>query len=240
MIRGRGAAGLAAVVMMAILGLGAGAGLARDNGDASKPHGDDLAPRELAEAMELGPPVGSPITRAVFGADHTGAFKDFDDLAGPRGLVLVFVRSVDWCPICQIETMQVAERHADFRVREVGLAFVSHDSPEDAAEFVAAELTDATPLLAAKNDDLIERLSLVDPTFPETNRYYGAAFPTALIIDAEGIVRAKLFLEAPPADYYGTGQSLTAAGYDWQAQIDEVLALVDAAFWPDEDGNRDG
>ncbi len=240
MIRGRGTAGLATVVMLAVLGLGAGAGLARDNGEQEAADEKPMAPRDVAEAMELGPPVGSPITSAIFASDSSGGFKDFNDLTGPRGLVLVFVRSVDWCPICQIETLQVAERHKDFVVREVGLAFASNDAPEDAADFVSSELTDATPLLAAKNDGMVERLALVDPTFPEANRYHGAAFPTALVIDAEGIVRAKLFLEAPPADYYGSGQSLTSDGYDWQAQIDEVLALVDAAFWADADASQDG
>lgn len=195
---------------------------------------EDDAPR-LAEAPEeLGPPVDAPVTSLLFGPNHTGSITDFNDIVGPRGLVLIFVRSLDWCPICRIEAVQTFERRAEFAVRQVGLAFVTNDAPEDAADFVTTELEGAR-VIAAKDTALIERMELIDPTFPVDNRYYGAPFPTGLVIDAEGVVRAKLFFEVPPGDVYGSGQALVASGYDWNAQIDELLSLVDAAFWPQLD-----
>ncbi len=195
---------------------------------------------ESAAPLEIGPPVGSPVSSAVFGPDHEGRITDFSDLTGPRGLVLVFVRSVDWCPICQIETIKTDQRRAEFATREVGLAFVTHDAPEAAYDFVEDRLSPEARLIAAGEVQLIERLAMTDPSFPTTNRYYGAPFPTALVVDHEGVVHAKVYLEAPPADAYGSGQALVTAGYDWDAQIDEILALVDAAFWaPDEAAGAD-
>ena len=39
----------------------------------------------------------------------------FAELAGANGLVLNFSRSVDWCPFCKAQTLQVDEAYAEFR-----------------------------------------------------------------------------------------------------------------------------
>jgi len=43
----------------------------------------------------LGPAVGKPIPRFE-ARDQDGRSRDFESLAGPNGLVLVFFRSADW------------------------------------------------------------------------------------------------------------------------------------------------
>lgn len=48
-----------------------------------------------ATAAELGPAVGQPLP-AFEAPDQDGTGRSFENLRGPKGLVLVFLRSADW------------------------------------------------------------------------------------------------------------------------------------------------
>jgi hypothetical protein len=48
-----------------------------------------------AETPVPGPAVGTRVPDFRL-ADQTGAMRDLDSLAGPKGLMLVFYRSADW------------------------------------------------------------------------------------------------------------------------------------------------
>ncbi len=58
-----------------------------------------LPPRPVSppgvDPATLGPAVGQPIPRFE-ARDQDGRRRDFESLAGPNGLVLVFFRSADW------------------------------------------------------------------------------------------------------------------------------------------------
>ncbi len=45
--------------------------------------------------LDVGPAVGETIPRFE-ARDQSGRLRTFDDLRGPNGLMLVFVRSADW------------------------------------------------------------------------------------------------------------------------------------------------
>jgi hypothetical protein len=45
--------------------------------------------------LDVGPAVGEAIPR-LEARDQAGRLRTFDDLKGPNGLVIVFVRSADW------------------------------------------------------------------------------------------------------------------------------------------------
>jgi hypothetical protein len=47
-----------------------------------------------------------------------GNRRSFDSLKGPRGLVLIFSRSADWCPYCKT---QLADVNRSFRVSSGGV-----------------------------------------------------------------------------------------------------------------------
>ena len=48
-----------------------------------------------AAAVHTGPPVGARIP-AFEAVDQNGRPRNFESLRGPKGLVLMFVRSADW------------------------------------------------------------------------------------------------------------------------------------------------
>lgn len=45
--------------------------------------------------LDVGPAVGEAIPRFE-ARDQDGRLRSFDDLKGPNGLLIVFVRSADW------------------------------------------------------------------------------------------------------------------------------------------------
>ncbi|HBY59065.1 MAG TPA: hypothetical protein DEH78_04545 [Solibacterales bacterium] len=50
---------------------------------------------DLDRNMKTGPAIASKIPRFDIG-DHLGRRQSFESLRGPKGLVLLFVRSADW------------------------------------------------------------------------------------------------------------------------------------------------
>lgn len=63
---------------------------------AAKMHGQKARPLpELDRNLRTGPDVGASIP-AFSAEDQRGVHRDFASLRGPKGLVLLFVRSADW------------------------------------------------------------------------------------------------------------------------------------------------
>ena len=56
---------------------------------------------EANDAVDKGPKVGETVPYPIEALDQTGMAQTFDTLKGDNGLILLFNRSVDWCPYCQ-------------------------------------------------------------------------------------------------------------------------------------------
>ena len=54
-----------------------------------------IMPQAPPSPLDIGPGVGAAIPRFE-ARDQAGRLRTFDDLKGPSGLMLVFVRSADW------------------------------------------------------------------------------------------------------------------------------------------------
>ena len=48
------------------------------------------------DTLRKGPPVGATMPHSLALTDHNNQHRDFKSLAGRRGLLLMFGRSVDW------------------------------------------------------------------------------------------------------------------------------------------------
>lgn len=135
----------------------------------------------------LGPAIGK----------EAPAFELVDQHGNKRGLAeftkkgktaLVFFRSADWCPYCQ---KQLIELQADSkRYDEAGISVVAigYDSPAVLAKFAAARKI-TYPLLSDGGSKTIDAYGLRNPAGD------GIPFPGTLLLDGQGIVRAKSFAE---------------------------------------------
>ncbi|MEM6626272.1 MAG: peroxiredoxin family protein [Pseudomonadota bacterium] len=144
-----------------------------------------------AETAELGPAIGSTAP-AVAATDATGTARDFADLKGENGLVLVFVRSADWCPFCKKQLADLSSVQADLEDRGYGLAALSYDTPEKLAAFADKSSIDYT-LLSDPGSEVIRAFGVLNEDMEPGSRVYGIPHPIIVILGAEGVVEAKLY-----------------------------------------------
>lgn len=124
--------------------------------------------------------------------------------SGPA--VLVFVRSVEWCSHCQAELVEVNKEVAVAEAKGHNIYAVSYDKPETLAKF--AENQKLTfKLLSDEKSALIDAFDLRDRQFT-SGRGAGAAIATVMVIDKEGVIRAKTISgdhdARPPKDQIAT------------------------------------
>src|SRR5579863_10264304 len=69
-----------------------------------------------AKDAKTGPAVGAqiPFLEAV---DATGKRQTFETLRGPKGLLLSFSRSADWCPFCKTQLVDLNTQVEAFRAK---------------------------------------------------------------------------------------------------------------------------
>ncbi len=172
-----------------------------------------------ASAEEPGPTLGAPAPHDLSAIDSTGAPRTFDDLAGDNGLVVYFNRSLEWCPYCLAQAIDLNARAVEFEERGYGVVILTTDTPETLAR--AAARRDLTlPLLSDADSEIISAFNLLDPAFPEGTRMHGLPYPATAVLGPDREVQALLFV----ADAYGE-----AKGYRQRITVDDVLAEIDAA-----------
>jgi peroxiredoxin len=163
------------------------------------------------ERIDIGPAVGAHIPKLV-ATDSTGAPRALADLAGRKGLVLVFFRSARWCPFCQHQLMDLRDVQADLEKRGYALAAISYDKPPELAAF-AKKWDVRYTLLSDAGSTMIDAFKLRDPQYPPGSFAYGVPKPSIFVIDRRGVVRSKIARE----------------GYEIRPSDAEVLATADDA-----------
>jgi peroxiredoxin len=114
---------------------------------------------------------------------------------GKNGLVLFFFRSADWCPYCQAQLIDINGGIADIEKRGYHVAGLSYDSPEILQAFTVKRYLTYT-LLSDPKSEIIDLYKLRDPQYPPGSRAYGVPRPIIFVLDAQRIIKAKLYEES--------------------------------------------
>ena len=144
----------------------------------------------LAAPIAIGPAVGAKAP-ALVATDAAGRPVALQQLSGPRGLVLVFVRSARWCPFCQAQLIDLRGAQDALKAKGYGLAALSYDSPEVLAQF-AARRDIGYPLLSDPKSATIDAYGIRDPQYPAGHMAHGVPLPAIFILSRDGVVQAKL------------------------------------------------
>ena len=86
------------------------------------------------DIAQLGPQPGEVVPDFRL-PDAQGRVWTRDSIMGPKGAMLVFSRSVDWCPYCKTQVIELQSRLAELRDQGLGLAVITYDSPAIIADF---------------------------------------------------------------------------------------------------------
>ncbi len=144
----------------------------------------------LADAP-FGPKVGSRAPDLGVIADHNGTPRRLAELAGSKGVVLMFFRSAGWCPFCQVQLMAMNEGAAEFERRGYKIVGLSYDDSAVAKTFVERRAI-TFPLLSDPKSVVIDRWGLRDPQYPVGNRAHGVPRPAIFVVNRQGVIRASL------------------------------------------------
>ena len=157
---------------------------------------DDARPRlrplnEQSANAKSGPAVGARIPDFTV-ADRNGKPQTFQTLKGPKGLILLFARSADWCPYCKTQLADLNRQVEGFRKRGVNVAALTYDSADILNAF-AARIGIQYPLLSDPASKVIRAFDILNPNVDKATPRYGIPFPGTYVINADGIVTAKYF-----------------------------------------------
>jgi peroxiredoxin len=146
------------------------------------------------DVARLGPQVGDRIADFRL-QDQAGTAWTRDSIMGPNGALLVFSRSVDWCPYCKTQMLDLESRLPELKAAGLGLAVITYDPPAVMADF--ATRRDITfSLLSDPGSNTIKSYGLLNTSVDETSTNYGIPFPGTFVLNREGVVTERFFEEA--------------------------------------------
>jgi len=143
--------------------------------------------------VDFGPAIGGSVDFGSLG-DQAGTARDFASVAGENGLVLMFVRSADWCPYCQAQLIDMNGMLGEIQSRGYGLASISYDDMAILERFAAREGIDFA-MLSDQGSVIIDAYGLREERYEVGHRAHGVPKPIVLILDENRVVEGKLFEE---------------------------------------------
>ena len=155
------------------------------------------------DKLDRGPKVGERIPHDVTATDHTGARRSFDSLRGERGLILLFNRSLGWCPFCKRQAADWNARFRDFENLGYKVAALTYDSVDTLARFAERQNIGYT-LLSDPDSEIIRAFDLLNEQHPPGSFAYGIPHPIIFVIDPGGVIRHRFsegrYSERPKID----------------------------------------
>ncbi len=142
-------------------------------------------------ALARGPAIGSKIPTALALTDQTGKARNFDNLKGENGLVLLFFRSARWCPYCKRQLADINAHADEITRRGFGLAALSYDSVKTLNRY-SVDNEISYPLLSDHGSETIDAFGLRNEKFGKMHFAYGVPHPMIFVIAPDRTITAKL------------------------------------------------
>lgn len=126
----------------------------------------------------------APDFAALTAAGHA---VDFAGISGEKGAVIVFSRSLDWCPYCKAQALELETVTTELADAGWSLNVITYDSPETLSDFAAAHALSYT-LLSDPGSAMIDAFGLRNTEVTAGSRFDGIPHPAILYIKADGEV----------------------------------------------------
>jgi len=136
--------------------------------------------------------VGKVFPAVLSLTDQNEEAQSFDSIKGEKGAVLVFVRSADWCPYCQVQLLDLRAEDGE-KITGLGYSIVtvSYDAPKLLKKF-AVKYKFEHVMLSDKGSEVIKALGILNEDFGPDHFAYGVPNPTVYVVGTDGIVQAIL------------------------------------------------
>ena len=167
------------------------------------------------DISKLGPQVGATVPDFNL-ADQRGRKQTLRSVMGPKGAMIVFYRSADWCPYCKTQLLELQSQYDSLRKDGLGVVGISYDSQDILAAF-STQHGITFPLLSDVGSETIKRYGILNTVAEEglgpngndpaiiaavklyvsangaNERQRGIPFPGTFIVDRSGRVTARFF-----------------------------------------------
>ena len=169
-----------------------------------------------AAAEVIGLPIGSQVPDIRL-QDARGQEQTWADFAGENGTVVYFNRSLDWCPFCQVQVMDVNAAARRFEAEGYGVVVITYD-PVETLRMFSVERMIGIPLLSDPESDLVDAFDIRDPVYTDPESMaYGVPYPITFVIDPDGVITGKYWHEP------GLGER---RGYRERITVDDVIGTL--------------
>jgi len=130
-----------------------------------------------------------------------GDVVELADISGAQGAVVVFSRSLDWCPYCKAQALELETVNADLEAQGWTLNLITYDDPAILASFKDDKALSYT-FLSDTGSAMIEAYGLRNDEMPAGSRFDGVPHPAIVFIKADGEVagvqKEDGFKDRPP------------------------------------------
>jgi peroxiredoxin Q/BCP len=172
---------------------------------------DDAATMTTAQ---IGPVVGA--TAPAFTATTSaGVSADLAAISGTNGAVIIFSRSLDWCPYCKKQAIELETIAAEMDTAGWPITLVTYDPTDTLAAFASDKDVTYT-LLSDADSSMIDAFGLRNTEMKAGSRFDGIPHPAIVFISNDGTVRAvqreEGYKDRPPT-----------------AGLPQIVALMDAS-----------
>lgn len=146
------------------------------------------------DTFDPGPVLGSrfPGIRAFYQGRELKLINQF---AGNNGTVFIASRSLEWCPYCMRQMIQLEQNRAAFEASGIGMVAITYDDPLLQQAFIDKFGIDI-PVLSDINGLSFKTLGILNNSYQSGDAQYGIPHPGMIVVDPQGVVVGKLFLEA--------------------------------------------
>ena len=118
-----------------------------------------------------------------------------DEFKGANGTIVVASRSFDWCPYCMRQIIQLQENKARFDAAGIGIVAITYDDPILQHAFID-KFGITIPVVSDINALSFKTLGILNEDYRPGEFQYGIPHPGMIVVDPQGRVVGKLFLEA--------------------------------------------
>lgn len=136
--------------------------------------------------------VGDKIPHNLELKDSKGKMRSFSDLKGKKGMTLVFIRSVEWCPFCQKQLIELNKNAKKFSEAGYPVVTVSYDALPQLEKFVTKNNPKMT-MLSDPRSESIRAFGILNKANVKGTMSYGIPHPGVYIVDKNKEVQAKFF-----------------------------------------------
>jgi len=169
---------------------------------------------------DYGPPIGAKLPAFEL-LDQAGKKQSLQTILGPKGAVILFYQSADWCPFCKAQLVELEQNRGAFEKLGLGIAAISYDSVAILRNF-AERRSIHFSLLSDPDSKLIRDLGLLNLTVTKDSPFFGVPYPGFFVLDGSGLVTAKYFEDDVRERYTSAGILMRQFGIETAALRTEV------------------